>query len=446
MKTIEQLRAELKSAIGALDAFEKGIVDDAGNARDMTEAEFGEHAKTLQKIETISGQIEAAEKSAKVRAQFAAPADGETGRVPAEPKKEAEKFKGFGEFLGAVARDAMNAGDRSQRDRRLNWQMIKAAGANEAVPSEGGFLVQSDHSTELLDMMHDQGEILRRVRRIPISASSNGIDLPAVDETSRAQGSRFGGVRSYWADEGDTVTASKPKFRTIELKLNKLMSIGYATEELLQDAAALESIMKTAFAEEMTFETEDAIVNGDGSGKPLGFLNSGALVSVAAESGQAAATINTTNVLKMWDRLPVRSRRNSVWLVADSLVETQLQQLTLGSGTAVTQLYKVPGTNAATPANEVFGSLISRPVIPVEYMSQLGTVGDIALVDLSQYLMIDKGGMTESQSMHVRFLYDEMTFKITYRTDGQPAWNAPVTPANGSSATKSPFVALATRS
>jgi HK97 family phage major capsid protein len=80
----------------------------------------------------------------------------------------------------------------------------------------------------------------------------------------------------------------------------------------------------------------------------------------------------------------------------------------------------------------------------VEHASTLGTVGDIALVDLSQYLLIDKGGMNSASSIHVRFLNDEMTFKFTLRIDGQPIWNSALTPAKGSN-TQSPFVVLATR-
>lgn len=437
MKTLEQLRAELTKAIGALDAFEKGIKDDAGNPRDMTETEFGEHEKLLTAVENAAKAVEAREKSDRVRAQFAVPADGDEGKVPAEPKKD-KKFESFGEQLQKIAEAGMNKG--ASHDPRLIWE--KAAGANEAVPSEGGFLVQQDFSTSLLDRMNEMGAVMSRVRRIPISAGSNGIKLPAIDEKSRAGGSRWGGVNAYWVDEADTAAASKPKFRSIELSLEKLMAIGYATEELLSDASALESIMLQAFAEELTFKTEDAIVNGSGAGQPLGFLNSGALVTVAPESGQANGTIVTQNILNIWDRLPTRSRRNAVWLTADSQIEPQLHTLTLpGSGA---HLYRVPDANNATPGNETFGTLLGRPVIPVEYMAQLGAVGDIALVDLSQYLMIDKGGVKSARSMHVRFVWDEMVFRLTYRVDGQPAWNSPLTTANGAS-TKSPFVALAAR-
>jgi hypothetical protein len=46
--------------------------------------------------------------------------------------------------------------------------------------------------------------------------------------------------------------------------------------------------------------------------------------------------------------------------------------------------------------------------------------------------------------MHVAFLTDEMTFRITYRVDGEPIWNAPLTPYKGAN-TLSPFVTLQSR-
>lgn len=362
-------------------------------------------------------------------------ADEVAERIPAQPKKKQDDFSSFGEQLQAIARAGMNKG--GDRDNRLVWQA--AAGLNEAVPSEGGFLVQKQFSTELLDLMHDQSEILTRVRRIPISIG-DGIKLPAIDESSRVDGSRWGGVLAYWANEADTVTASKPKFREMELGLKKLFGLGYATDELLRDGTALQSIMTQAFTEELVFKAEDAVINGTGSGQPLGILNSGAVISVAADSGQAAATVTTTNVLNMWARLPRRSRRNAVWLINQD-IEPQLYPLTMVASTSAL-LYTPPGVNGN---NSPYGLLMGRPVVPVEYCATLGTAGDIILTDLSQYLMIDKDGVQQAASMHVRFIYDEMTFRFIYRVDGQPAWNKAVTPYKGSN-TQSPYITLATRS
>ena len=90
-------------------------------------------------------------------------------------------------------------------------------------------------------------------------------------------------------------------------------------------------------------------------------------------------------------------------------------------------------------------TLFGRPVIPLEQCSAAGDVGDIILADISQYLLIDKGGIKAASSVHVRFLYDENVFRFIYRVDGQPIWNKPLTPFKGS-ATVSPFVTLAKRS
>lgn len=423
---------ELRARKATLVADAKALIEGAG-ATGLSADDKAKYNATKADIDAINETLAAAEAiEAEERSMSALP-----GLPAADNKPIPDKgFSTFGEQLQAIAQAGMNKGHT--RDTRLVYQA--ASGLNEGTPSEGGFLVQKDFSTELLAQMHEMGEIISRVRRVPISANSNGIKLPAIDETSRANGSRFGGVLGYWANEADTVTASKPKFREMDLSLKKLFGLSYATEELLADSVALGAVLNTAFTEELTFKTEDAIFNGTGAGQPLGILNSGALVTVTAESGQAAATIRTENILKMWARTPVRGRRNLVWMINQD-IEPQLYSLTLGSGTAVQLLYTPPGVNGN---NSPYGLLMGRPVIPIEYAATLGTVGDIVLFDPQQYVMIDKGGVAQASSMHVRFIYEEMTFRFTFRVDGQPVWNSAVTPFKGSN-TISPYIALASR-
>ena len=201
----------------------------------------------------------------------------------------------LGEFLIAVKQAKIGG----YQDPRL----FKAAaqGAGEAVDADGGYLVGHDMVTDLSKAINS-GALLSRVRRYPLGSGSNGIDIKVINETSRALGSRWGAVRGYWVAEGVAPTASRPKFATIELKLKKVAALGYDTGELEQDAPAFQSVMTDAFRDELQFLAEDAIYEGDGSGKPLGILNAPALVSVAKESGQAAATIVSKNLSKMWAR------------------------------------------------------------------------------------------------------------------------------------------------
>jgi len=102
-----------------------------------------------------------------------------------------------------------------------------------------------------------------------------------------------------------------------ELKAEKLIGLMYLTSELAQDSNvdALDSWARYAFIQELTFRLENAIVSGAGDGQPLGVLNSGALVTLAAEGGQASATVVCANINKMLAAFWAKSYNSrAVWL------------------------------------------------------------------------------------------------------------------------------------
>jgi HK97 family phage major capsid protein len=354
-------------------------------------------------------------------------------------------FRSFGEQLQAIAQYANSRGAKEdsrliRAPSELPGALSRApTGAGEVDPTGGGFSVQTDFASAIWMLAHDMGELLSRVNKIPISASANGIKIPGIDETSRLTGSRWGGVQSYWVDEGTAPTPTKPKFRMIEFNLHKLISTMYMTDELLQDSTALTAIAGQAFSEEIMFMTEDGIFEGSGAGLPLGFINAPALISVAKQAGQTTGTIVKENIDNMWARCLPRMRKNAVWLINQDC-EPQLNQLNQAVGTGGQLVYLPPGGLSGAP----YASLYGRPLVATEYSSALGTPGDIALVDLSTYTLVDKGGVQAATSMHVAFLTDQMVFRITYRVDGKPMLTSAITPFKGT-LTKSAFVALATR-
>jgi HK97 family phage major capsid protein len=172
---------------------------------------------------------------------------------------------------------------------------------------------------------------------------------------------------------------------------------------------------------------------------PQGILPSAGMVNVAKEAGQAADTVVVPNIVKMWSRMWIRSRSNAVWFIHQDL-EPQLFQLQLPVGTGGQAVYMPPGGLSATP----YATLMGRPVVPVEYCQTVGDRGDIILADLSQYQMIEKGGIQSASSIHVQFVYDETVFRFVYRVDGSNIWNSALTPKNGTN-TVAPFVLLAER-
>lgn len=301
--------------------------------------------------------------------------------------------------------------------------------------------MQQDFSNDLLQDVFSTGILARRCRRQPISGNANGIKINGVDETSRAS-TRYGGILGYWADEAEEKTKSKPKFRRIELNLKKLIGLCYATDELMQDAAALESFIRQAFVGEFGFLLDDAIINGTGAGQPLGVMNAGCLVTVSKEAGQAADTLLPENIVKMYSRRFAGQTGNYAWFYNQN-IEPQLFTMSLAVGTGGLPIYMPPGGLSDAP----YGRLMGLPAIAIEQAASIGDLGDIILANFQNgYVLAEKGGIQSDMSIHVRFIYDEQVFRFVMRVDGQPVRATALTPyKGGASATQSHFITLEAR-
>lgn len=335
-------------------------------------------------------------------------------------------FASLAEHFAAIA--------RSQRPSPQ--LMATAQGVGGAMPDEGGFLLSAQHAKELLGSAYEAAILAPLCDRWQTSKTSGDHHIPAIDETSRAAGSRWGGCRTYWQSQADELQGSKPKFKKLGMVPRKLTALAYTSNELASDSLLLDAHLRRAFRAEMSFALDEAIVSG-AAGLPLGFLNAGALIAIDKETGQSAGTILAENIEKMWARLPLPCRRRAIWPVNED-VESLLPRISgIGAGTSAN--YQPAGANG-----NPWPTLYGRPVVAIEQASPLGEAGDISLADFSQYLILD-GPMAEAVSIHVRFHTDEIAWRLIYHVDGQPIWKSPVTPANGSNLVRSPFVTLGER-
>jgi hypothetical protein len=256
--------------------------------------------------------------------------------------------------------------------------------------------VGADTSERIYQRTYATGEITRRCMKQPISANSNRLKLRVVDEDSRADGSRMGGVIAFWQNEADTFLSSRPKFRVIELVLNKLTALVYATDELLQDAAALEGWIMNNLPTEINFRVEDALFNGTGAGQPLGILNSQALLALSP--GTSPTVVVTADVLQMWSQFwhpgllgsiasiatenltpgppAVGQVPGAAWFIDQSMIP-QLFALQLGTGATAILLYHPPGYYGLPGP---YGQLLGIPVIPTEHQAQLAQLRMIGVM------------------------------------------------------------------
>jgi HK97 family phage major capsid protein len=270
-------------------------------------------------------------------------------------------------------------------------------------------------------------------------SGSNQITFPS-DMTTPWDSS--GGIQAYWTGEAAAISQSKPAFEDVTVKAHKLAVLVPITEELAEDAPALDGYLRRKVPEKMDFKISNALVRGTGVGQPLGFLNSPCLVTQSAEGGQTADTINANNIVKMFSRMPISSRSSAVWLIHPD-AEPQLPLMTLGQQ----PIYLPAGGLSAAP----YGMLLGRPVIPHQVCETVGDLGDIMFVDFNQYLSLtktgggrDAGGVRTDVSMHLWFDQDLVAYKTTIRIGGQPWWSAATSMRDGSS-TQSPFIVLQAR-
>lgn len=346
--------------------------------------------------------------------------------------------RGAGEFLAEVRMASLGVRQTERIKACGNQMFTKAVGADEYnVPDDtlGGYFVAPQFSTQLLTKgIEDEFIVANGAPVYPVQGDI--LYINAETDTTRT-GALFGGMQAYWQKEVATMTASRGKYEQIEIKPKMLTALTYATDNLLQNVTAMGQIISQQFSRVMVYKRTAAFINGVGEGEPLGIMNSPALITVSAEPGQAAATINSANIWKMWSQMRGVEYGKAVWIASNSC-KPQIMQLSLAVGTGGAPLMTF---NIANPAQMM---LLGRPLIFTEHCQALGTTGDIILASFPEYFIGETTYQRSDSSIHVRFESNETTFRFVQKVDGQPWWRTTLTLKEG--LTVSPFICLATRS
>ena len=329
-------------------------------------------------------------------------------------------------------------------DERLVKISAAVTGMNVAQGTQGGFALAPAFSMAIWDELNQQPDNLMALcDQYTIEPGQESLTFMANAETSRVTGSRYGGVQGYWIAEAVQITSSIPKVRRMKLEPQELAVLVYVTDKLLNNSTAIEQYLRRAATDEIMVLVNDAILNGNGVGQPLGIVGAGGTISIAKETGQAANTIVVENINKMYARCHARARGGARWLVNQD-TETELETLSAVVGTGGIPVFLNVTAGFPNIAEAPQNRLKGKPLIPVEYCKTLGTVGDILLVNLNYYALGTRGGIEEAMSMHLRFDFAETAFRFLFGIDGQPWLSSAITPMNGSS-TLAPFLTLATR-
>lgn len=247
-------------------------------------------------------------------------ADMFAGRVP----MDAGGFTSSDEFLATLHSGLADTRLVPSYDPRLS------ATATEGVSSAGGFSVPNEFFRQWLDSSLESEIVRPRADIRPML--SNTASAAGWDDGDHSS-TLYGGFSGEWLDEAGDITPQTAKMRLINLRARKLGILARVSNELIADGVSFEEQLGQAITRALGWFLDGAFLTGNGASKPLGVLNAGCTISVAKETGQAAATINYTNIAKMFARLHPSSYPTAVW-VCNSTAIPQLLQLSVAIGTA----------------------------------------------------------------------------------------------------------------
>lgn len=147
----------------------------------------------------------------------------------------------------------------------------------EGVDADGGYLVPEELDRKLVEKLNEEN-IFRGFADIITTGGERKINIADGDPAAS------------WIEEGGALVFSDAKFKQITLDAHKLHVAIKVTEELLYDNVFnLESYIVKKFAQALSNAEEDAFLNGNGEGKPVGIFD-------ATDGGTIAEVLNTASI------------------------------------------------------------------------------------------------------------------------------------------------------
>jgi HK97 family phage major capsid protein len=357
------------------------------------------------------------------------------------------------EIHSALGKFAMDVADPShtakglERVKNYTEAQFKAAGSGSVVGDDehGGYALFPAAAAMVNNVSIEESIVRSRANSVTLGTRVLNIPYARDDNRKNSSGNVmvYQGVVAYWEDELSQLNESRPSMGKIELKLNKLTALGYASGEWIKwSPQTIGSWLIPQQGAALGYTEDYAFINGTGAGQPLGILNSPAKLEIAKESGQDADTFVYENSLNMLARIKRSPGSQFCWLMSQTVLP-QLPQMNLAVGTGGSAVFM---TNATGPMPM---TLHSYPIIVTEKVPTLGDAGDVVLCDMKDYLVAnDQGGPEIAESIHLKFDYDQTAFRTIKYTDGQPFRKTVYTPPTvGATApsTLSPIVTLAAR-
>ena len=355
MNTILELREKRTKAWESAKAF----LDTKRGADGIVSAEdTATYDKMEADVVALGKEIDRLEKQAALDLELSRPtSEPLTGKPVAGTQDKAKTGRASVEYKQSMI-DAL----------RSNFRRVSNI-LQEGVDADGGYLVPEEYDTRLIEGLKEEN-IFRGLATTIKTGGERKINIAASTPAAA------------WIEEGGALTFGDATFDQINLDAHKLHVAVKVTEELLYDNVFdLENYILNKFSKALANAEEDAFLNGDGVGKPLGVLAAvgGGHIGVTAAS---ATTITADEVINLIYALKRPYRKNAAFIVNDQTLLI-LRKLKDGNGAYMWQ----PSLQTTEPDR-----LLGYPIYTSAFMPTVEAGKPvIAFGDYSYYNIGDRG-------------------------------------------------------
>ena len=379
--TILELREKRNKAWEAAKAFVETKRDKDGL---LSAEDAASYAEMEQKIKDYGSEIERMEQMAAMDAQLSKPTSVPLTGKPLNGDKP-KSGRASDEYKAAI----LNA-------LRTNFRQVSDV-LSEGVDANGGYLVPEEYDSRLIDTLTEEN-IMRKLGHTITTSGEHKINIAATKPAAA------------WIDEGGALSFGDATFAQINLDAHKLHVAVKVTEELLYDNAfGLESYIIEQFGKALSNAEEDAFLNGDGVGKPLGLLSDKGGGEVAITTASATA-ITADEIINLVYSLKRPYRKNAKFIMNDQTIAA-LRKLKDNNGAYLWQ----PSLQAGE-VDRLFGYEVSTsPYVPIIAAGK----PVIAFGDFSYYNIGDRGTRSFAELKELYAGNGMVGFVAKERVDGK---------------------------
>ena len=352
--TILELREKRNKAWEAAKAFLESHRTEKGT---LTAEDDATYTQMEQEINDLGKEIARLERQEALEAELNRPVNQPLTSKPGSGRGEEPKTGRASDEYRKAMLDAF----------RSNFKRVSNI-LQEGVDADGGYLVPEEYDRRLIDTLSEEN-IMRRLATIITTSGEHKINIAATKPAAS------------WIEEGGALTFGDATFSQILLDAHKLHVAIKVTEELLYDNAFnLESYILDQFGKALGNAEEDAFLNGDGTGKPLGLF---AATGGGTVAGTLTAAIKSDDMLDLVYALKRPYRKKASFIMNDKTLSS-LRKLKDNNGAYIWQ----PSYQAGEP-DRVLGYAV--------HTSAYAPEDAIAFGDYKYYNIGDRGTRSFSE-------------------------------------------------